>query len=88
MVPLSALSSPDEGDNMIDPSEGDIVPFSGECRVTKIMGKNAMIDLTAVNGEKLNKPAGPPGMDAEEASIRAELGGGGGTGSGQNSYVS
>lgn len=90
-IPLSALAAPDEKDNMVEPQEGDIVPFSGECQITRVQGKNAYATLTAVNGQKIDEndeDEGPPGEDEEEASIRADLGNGGGGGSGQDSYVS
>jgi hypothetical protein len=87
-IPLAALASPDEGDQMVEPSNGDIVPFSGECKVNRTEGKNAYIKITAVNGQKLDKTPGPPGEDEEEASIRASLGNGDQGGSGMNSYVS
>lgn len=88
-VPLYCLAAPNEGDEMIEPEEGDIVPFSGEARIVRTAGKDAEITITAINGHKQSGQAeGPPGEDAEEAAIRKQLGNGGMPGRGMNSYVS
>lgn len=66
-VPISSLQRPGEDEQMMNPSEGDVVSLYAEGKVTRIEGDNAYIKVDSVNGKPLDaeaaKTTSNPNMD-------------------------
>jgi len=52
-VPVTALASPGEDDQMANPSVGDLVQYQKEGTVTRIEGDQAYVKVNSVNGKPL-----------------------------------
>jgi len=82
-VPLTALAQPDDKEAMQTPAKGDSVSFQGEATVVDVVGENAVINLTAINGNDLEGDEGTPeeelsdvgDLDEQEANLRQAMGG-------------
>lgn len=82
-VPLTSLAQPDDKEAMQTPAKGDSVSFQGQATVTDIVGENAVISLTAINGNDLEGGEGTPDeessdvgdLDEQEANLRQAMGG-------------
>lgn len=81
-VPLTSLAQPDDKEAMQTPAKGDSVSFQGQATVTDIVGENAVISLTAINGNDLEGGEGSPeeestdvgDLDEQEANLRQAMG--------------
>ena len=75
-VPLTALASPGEDEMMTNPSEGDLVQYQKEGKVTRIEGDNAYVKVNSVNGKPMTmkdavtKDTPDQQGDAELASLK------------------
>lgn len=66
-VDLSALSMPDEQDQMQPPAVGDLVQANIEGKVDSIQGDKAYVTMTAVNGQPVeDEDEGPSDNDEQE----------------------
>jgi len=82
-VPLTSLAQPDDKEAMQAPAKGDSVSFQGQATVVDVMGENAVISLTAINGNDLEGGEGSPeeessdvgDLDEQEANLRQAMGG-------------
>ena len=52
-VPLSALASPGEDDQLQTPAVGDLAQFQSEGKISRIEGDNAYVTVESVNGKPL-----------------------------------
>jgi hypothetical protein len=68
-VSLDALSQPNEGDQLETPAVGDKIQASIEGTVKAIEGGNAVVTLTAVNGQ----PVAPEAAEPTDAGQLQEL---------------
>jgi hypothetical protein len=67
-VPLSALSMPDDQEQMTPPAVGDQVSYQVEGKVTRIEGDEAYVQPTSINGQALpDKEEETPEPSPEEA---------------------
>ena len=57
-VPLAALATPDEGDQMANPEVGDMVSYQVEGKIARIDGDDAFVTAEKVNGEPLDEAPG------------------------------
>lgn len=58
-VPLDSLSQPDENEAMTAPEVGDKVTYTKEGTVSRIVGNQAFVNVTHVNGQELPAAAEP-----------------------------
>lgn len=54
-VPLSALASPGEDDQLQTPAVGDRAQFQSEGKISRIEGDNAYVTVESVNGKPVTK---------------------------------
>jgi hypothetical protein len=54
-VPLSALASPGEDDQLQTPAVGDRAQFQSEGKISRIEGDNAFVTVESVNGKPVTK---------------------------------
>ena len=81
-VPLSALASPGEDEQMQTPAVGDLVQFQYEGKIASVQGDNAVVALESVNGKPLTDKAAAthdtqPAGDDEFAQLKQEAAQGG-----------
>lgn len=70
-VALKSLALPDEGDNLQNPTIGDVVNFTVDGKITRIEGDKAYIEPTAVNGEPVSEAEETegPSLDDQQAAL-------------------
>jgi len=71
-VPVSALASPGEDEQMTTPEVGDIVQYQKEGKITRIEGDNAYVTVQSVNGKPVT-PEDAKTLDTPEAADDAEF---------------
>ena len=74
-IPVSALATPDEKEQMVNPEPGDRVTAQVELEVVSVDGDQATVKISTVNGEALSEaapePAGPDmaGLQSEAEAL-------------------
>ncbi len=65
-VPIGALATLDEGEQMTPPEVGDKVSYTVEGKVTRIVGDQAYVQPESVNGEPVDQAQDKPEASPEE----------------------
>jgi hypothetical protein len=65
-VPLAALAMPGEDEQMNTPSQGDMVEYRVEGKLTRIEGDNAYVMPDTINGKPAKPEEGTPKPDDED----------------------
>lgn len=74
IIPLATLASPDDGEQMVEPAEGDLVTYQVEGRVQRIEGGNAVVLVESINGQPIKAEADtdarPESLESLQASAQ------------------
>jgi hypothetical protein len=65
-VPTSALAMPDEGEQLTNPEEGDIVTLQVEGKVSRVEGDKAYVTPSSVNGQDVGAEEDEPRSPEEQ----------------------
>lgn len=71
-VPVSALSMPDDQEQMANPEVGDVVTYQVEGKVTRVEGDEAYVQPTSINGHELESQEEEQQEPTEDEKDQAE----------------
>ena len=71
-VPTSAVSVPEEGEQMAEPEPGDTVRYEVEGKVSRVAGGHVYVDPVSINGQPVEEKPDEP-VD-ELAGLQEEAG--------------
>ena len=71
-LPLAALATPDEKEQMVNPSVGDKVTYQVEAEVVDVQADMAIVRQISANGEPLAPEAAEPEGEPDMASLESE----------------